>query len=105
MLAVAATLPFVMGGTTSTGLARWMLGCAVLAGIGFWLQKGSAVLGRVKPEPRMVMVARTALSSRCSAALVEVDGRALLIVHGDGFAQIREASGARRKVLPDEAPR
>lgn len=89
-LALAAALS---SGSFTTG-ARIVLGAAALAGLAIWAlkQKGLALPGRFATTPRMQVVQKIGLSARSGVALIDVDGRSFLIVHGDGGTRIRRVS-------------
>lgn len=89
-LALAAALS---SGSFTTG-ARIVLGAAAVAGLVGWAlkQKGLALPGRFAKTPRMQVVQKIGLSARTGVALVDVDGRSFLIVHGDGGTRIRRVS-------------
>jgi flagellar protein FliO/FliZ len=92
-------------GATAAGAARLALGLAAAGGLALWLSRTKALTpGRFKTAPRLSVVQRVGLSARSGLALVEVDGRPYLVVHGDGFARIRPT--ARPRVAPPvpEAP-
>lgn len=74
-------------GLSTTAAARALLTLAALGGLGWWWFRG------VKPKkfqlaPRLSVVSRAGLSQRTGLALIEVDGRSFLVVHGDGYAEI-----------------
>jgi hypothetical protein len=79
-------------------LARLLLGGAALAGFGFWYVKArKAASSTGHDKPRLAVIARTGLSQRTALALVEVDGQALLVVHGDGFAEVHPGSPSKKQ--------
>ncbi|MBK7858232.1 MAG: flagellar biosynthetic protein FliO [Archangiaceae bacterium] len=84
-----------VGGLDAARLARLVLGGACLAALGWWWLKARGARGAGPEKPRLAVVARTGLSPRTGLALVEVDGRTLLVVHGDGFAEVHPAAGRR----------
>lgn len=87
-------------GASTSSIARVLLGLAAVAGIAFWFIKArGAGLSKFKAAPRLQVVQRVGLSQRTGVALVEVDGRPWLIVHGDGFARMRAVSRPRRVQL------
>lgn len=92
----------VLQGASAATAARVVLGVAALGGLAVWFlkAKGGLPLSRFKSAARLSVVQRVGLSARSGVALVEVDGRPYLIVHGEGFARIRPT--ARPKVV---APR
>jgi flagellar protein FliO/FliZ len=99
---IASAVLLVLGAAASIGgmnaalVARVALGSAALAGFAWWYAKGrhAAVAGAEKP--RLQVIARTGLSQRTGLALVEVDGKALLVVHGDGFAEVHPSTARRQ---------
>jgi hypothetical protein len=88
VLVLAALGP--LGGLSMTSAARWVLGAVALGGLGWWLRRRGAPGPGVPSIERMRVVSRVGLSPRCGLALVEVDGRSLLVAFGDSFAEIRE---------------
>jgi flagellar protein FliO/FliZ len=76
-----------IGGMNSAAIARAILACASIAGFGWWYVKGRRANGDAGPA-RLAVVCRTGLSQRAGVALIEVDGKSFLIVHGDGYAQV-----------------
>lgn len=86
----------VVQGASATSAARLVLGLAAAAGLAFWFIRAKGLpVSRFKNAPRMTVVQRVGLSARSGVALVEVDGRPYLIVHGDGFARIRPTARPR----------
>jgi flagellar protein FliO/FliZ len=82
-------------GVSVTTLARVVLGLASLAGLAFWFSRRGG-LPRAAPAPaRLAVVARTGLSQRAGVALIEVDGRPFIVVHGDGYAQVHPTAAAQ----------
>lgn len=96
-LYAALALLAVLGLAASTqGLsvvtaARWVVALGCLAGLAFWMARQKARTDVFKPLPRLQVLARTGLSPKCSLALVEADGKTLLVAFGDGFAQFADA--------------
>lgn len=88
VLGLAALGP--LGGLSMTSAARWVLGAVALGGLGWWLRRRGATSPGAPSIERMRVVSRVGLSPRCGLALVEVDGRSLLVAFGDSFAEIRE---------------
>jgi len=79
-------------GASAATLARVVLGLAALGGLGAWFLRARGGLpSKFKSAPRLNVVQRVGLSQRTGLALIEVDGKPYLIVHGDGFARIRPA--------------
>lgn len=90
-LALAALLAMAtFNGVSATAVARAVLAVAALAGIGWWWVKAQKLSPSKKFQmaPRLSVVSRAGLSQRTGLALVEVDGRSFLVVHGDGYAEI-----------------
>ncbi len=105
-LALCAPLVAAMQGASASLVARVVLGVAAVAGIAVWFIKarGGLQLGsKFKSAPRLNVVQRVGLSQRTGLALVEVDGKPYLVVHGDGFARIRPARRPQR-VSPRPTP-
>ncbi|MBL8937457.1 MAG: flagellar biosynthetic protein FliO [Archangium sp.] len=90
LLALAAA---VSSGSMTTG-ARIIVGALALAGLITWMlkQRGLALPGRFAATPRLQVVQKVGLSPRSGVALIEVDGRSFLIVHGEGGTRIRRVS-------------
>ena len=79
-------------GASAATLARVVLGLAALGGLAAWFIRARGGLpSKFKSAPRLNVVQRVGLSQRTGLALVEVDGKPYLVVHGDGFARIRPA--------------
>jgi len=97
--AMLLMLPAValLQGASAASAARVVLGFAAVAGLVAWFvkAKGGLPLSRFKSAARLSVVQRVGLSARSGVALVEVDGRPYLIVHGDGFARIRPTARPR----------
>ena len=96
ILIASAVLPVLgaaasIGGMNSALIARVALGTAALAGFAWWYVKARHATAASGEKPRLQVIARTGLSQRTGLALVEVDGKALLVVHGDGFAEVHPA--------------
>ncbi|MCA2977318.1 MAG: hypothetical protein INH41_04385 [Myxococcaceae bacterium] len=84
----------VASGSFTTG-ARLVLGGLAVGGLCSYglAQRGALALpGRFAKTPRLQVVQKVGLSARCGVALVEVDGRAYLIVHGEGAPRVRRVS-------------
>ncbi|MBL8953414.1 MAG: flagellar biosynthetic protein FliO, partial [Myxococcaceae bacterium] len=71
-----------VAGLDAALLARLALGGVAVAGLGWWFVKARHANPGAAERPRLAVIARTGLSPRAGVALVEVDGRALLVVHG-----------------------
>ena len=79
-------------GASAATLARVVLGLAALGGLTAWFIRARGGLpSKFKSAPRLNVVQRVGLSQRTGLALIEVDGKPYLVVHGDGFARIRPA--------------
>ena len=90
LLALAAAFS---SGSITTG-ARIVIGALAVAGLGAWVlkQKGLPLPGRFAQTPRLQVVQKIGLSARSGVALIEVDGRSFLVVHGEGGTRIRRVS-------------
>ena len=94
--ALSAVLAFaaaISSGSAATG-ARIIIGALALAGLAVWglKKRGHMLPRRFSNAPRLQVVQRVGLSARSGVALIEVDGRSFLIVHGDGGTRIRRVS-------------
>ncbi|MBM4781611.1 MAG: hypothetical protein GQE15_28375 [Archangiaceae bacterium] len=91
--AVLALAAAISSGSLTTG-ARIIIGALALAGLATWIwkQRGLALPRRFSATPRLQVVQKIGLSQRAGVALVEVDGRSFLIVHGEGGTRIRRVS-------------
>lgn len=95
----------VLQGSSATTAARLVLGAAAAAGLAVWFIRARRLpVSRFKNAPRLSVVQRVGLSARSGVALVEVDGRPYLIVHGDGFARIRPTARPRVARPSPDAP-
>ena len=91
-VALTALIPLLasLQGASAATLARVLLGLAALGGLGFWFIRARGGLpAGFKKAPRLQVIQRVGLSPRNGLALVEVDGKPYLVVHGDGFARVR----------------
>ena len=109
-LALAALLVMAsVNGVSATSVARTALAVGALAGIGWWwLRTRRSAPKKFQLAPRLSVVSRAGLSQRAGLALVEVDGRSFLVVHGDGYAEICPTQPKSRPSLPratDSIPR
>jgi flagellar biogenesis protein FliO len=88
------TLGAAFASDSFTAGARIVLGASAVAGLVAWglRQKGLALPARFARTPRLQVVQKIGLSARTGVALIEVDGRSFLIVHGDGAPRIRRVS-------------
>lgn len=92
MIPLAASLQ----GASAATAARAVIAVLALGGLAFWFIRAKGGLGflagtKFKSAPRLEVVQRVGLSQRTGLALIEVDGKPYLVVHGDGFARIRPA--------------
>jgi flagellar protein FliO/FliZ len=103
VLVLALVAPRVQSGPSTGSLALGGLLLAALVGAWLMKKKGSAQL----PEQGLQVLARAGLNPRCGMALVEAAGERLLVIHGDGFAQIRPMPtlGRRQGRRSPPAPR
>ena len=66
-----------------------------MAAVAFFWKK------RVAPseatEPRLKILSKTGLSQRCGLALVEADGKTVLVAFGDGFAQLLDSQPTKTR--------
>ncbi|MFT3706670.1 MAG: flagellar biosynthetic protein FliO [Archangium sp.] len=106
VLALTLPLAATLQGASAAMIARVVLGLAAVAGLAFWFirARGGFSLSKFKAAPRLNVVQRVGLSQRTGLALVEVDGKPYLVVHGDGFARIRPARRPTRVAPPREVP-
>lgn len=102
LILVLATLAS-WSGLPASGGARWLLGIAMLVGLGWWWSRRNPGGARFALPQRLQVISRAGLSQRCGIALVEADGRGYLVAYGDSFAEIREAPA--RKRLPTQGCR
>lgn len=93
MSALLALAAAVSSGSLTSG-ARIIVGGLAVAGLATWVlkQKGLPLTGRFAQTPRLQVVQKIGLSARAGVALIEVDGRSFLVVHGDGAPRIRRVS-------------
>lgn len=93
LTAALATAAAISSGSMTSG-ARIVLGALALGGLALWAMKGRGLelSGRFARVPRLQVVQKVGLSARSGVALIEVDGRSFLIVHGDGGTRIRRVS-------------
>lgn len=104
VLALTIPLAATLQGASAAMIARVVLGLAAVAGLAFWFirARGGLSLSKFKSAPRLNVVQRVGLSQRTGLALIEVDGKPYLVVHGDGFARIRPARRPTRVSPPRE---
>lgn len=94
VLALCVPVLASLQGASAATVARVLLGLAALGGLAAWFIRARGGLGlpsKFKAAPRLAVVQRVGLSPRTGLALIEVDGKPYLVVHGDGFARIRPA--------------
>jgi flagellar biogenesis protein FliO len=84
--------------------ARVVLTLGAVAGLAWWLLRQKGARTPFKSTPRLAVVQRAGLSQRNGLALVEVDGRPFIIVHGEGFAHVRAVPRRVRLKLPAPTP-
>ncbi len=90
-------------GASVTTLARALLALAAVAGLAWWFVKKGGLPRPAAAPARLAVVARTGLSQRAGVALIEVDGRPFIVVHGDGYAQVHPTAPTPAPA-PTEAP-
>jgi flagellar biogenesis protein FliO len=97
LLALAVPVIAALQGASATNAARAVLAVAALAGIAAWFIRARGGLGvsKFKSAPRLTVIQRVGLAPRTGMALVEVDGRPYLVVHGDGYAKLTPARRAK----------
>ena len=105
VLALIAPLIAAAQGASAATAARVLLGLAAAGGLVAWFINARGGLGtsKFKSAPRLNVVQRVGLSQRTGVALIEVDGKPYLVVHGDGFAKITPARRPAR-VAPRAVP-
>ncbi len=86
--ALGGVLLLGTSGPISIGSAARFLFVAALLAAGAFLYKKRAASSDAEALPRLRVLSRTGLSQRCGLALVEADGRTVLVAFGDGFAQL-----------------
>jgi flagellar protein FliO/FliZ len=92
VLALLVPLFASLQGASAATLARVVLGLAALGGLSAWfIRARGGSPSKFKTAPRLNVVQRVGISQRTGLALIEVDGKPYLVVHGDGFARIRPA--------------
>lgn len=101
VLALIAPLIAAAQGAAPATVARVLLGLAAAGGIAAWFirARGGLSTSKFKSAPRLNVVQRVGLSQRTGLALIEVDGKPYLVVHGDGFAKITPARRPVRVAL------
>jgi flagellar protein FliO/FliZ len=90
-LCAALALTAAASSGSLTTAARLTLGTFALGGLAWWVsrQQGLSLKGTFSKTQRLTVVQRVGLSKSTGVALIEVDGRSYLIVHGDGVARVR----------------
>lgn len=87
-----ALLALVTAATVGRGQPALAAALLVLAlGAGWWVSRPKTAT--FAGAPRLAVIQRAGLSPRSGVALLEVDGRAYLVVHGDGFANVTRTDG------------
>ncbi len=106
LLALIAPLIAATQGASAATAARLLLGLAALGGIGAWFihARGGLTASKFKSAPRLNVVQRAGLSQRTGVALIEVDGKPYLVVHGDGFAKVTPTRRPARVTLRAVSP-
>ncbi len=101
LLALTAPLIAATQGASPATAARILLGLAAVGGIVAWFvhARGGLTTSKFKTAPRLNVVQRAGLSQRTGLALIEVDGKPYLVVHGDGFAKITPTRRPARVAL------
>lgn len=94
LLALAVPVIAALQGASATNAARAVLAVASLAGLAAWFLKARGP-SKFKSAPRLTVIQRVGLAPRTGMALVEVDGRPYLVVHGDGYAKLTPARRAK----------
>jgi hypothetical protein len=105
-LLAALALTTVLGAGQAWAWApRLGTGLIAATGLALWARRARARGGvpGLADAPRLVVVERVGLSPRTGLALVEVDGRTYVVVHGDGFARLCPAP--RSDALAHRGPR
>jgi flagellar protein FliO/FliZ len=96
-VALTALVPLIASVQGASNIARVLLGLSALTGIAFWFIRARGGLSsQFKKAPRLQVIQRVGLSQRNGIALVEVDGKPYLVVHGDGFARMRPTRQPRQ---------
>ena len=106
LLALLAPLLAAVQGASPGAAARLLLGLVAFGGAAAWFVRARSGqrTSKFKATPRLNVVQRVGLSQRAGLALIEVDGKPYLVVHGDGFARIRPARLPSRVTLRPSAP-
>jgi flagellar protein FliO/FliZ len=102
LLALVAPLIAAAQGASAATAARVLLGLTAAGGIAFWFIRARGGLGsssKFKAAPRLNVVQRVGLSQRTGLALIEIDGKPYLVVHGDGFAKVSPTRRPARVAL------
>ncbi len=108
-LAALALLPLAgaLHGQSGATIARVVLALCAVGGMAWWLLRARTSGGTsYRNAPRLKVVQRVGLSARSGLALVEIDGRPYVVVHGEGFARLRPTHRPRpalRLVHSEEA--
>lgn len=92
-LALSAPLLAASQGASAAVAARILLGALAVGALVLWFYRTSGnTSAAFRSSPRLNVVQRVGLSQRTGLALIELDGKSYLVVHGDGFARIRPAT-------------
>lgn len=105
LLALALPLAAATQGASAATWARVLLALGAVGGLGAWLFKARGGATTFKAAPRLKVIQRAGLSQRTGVALIEVDGKPYVIVHGDGFAKLQPTRQPRRPAAPKASHR
>ncbi len=91
VLILSAPLVAAIQGASAPAVARILLALVALGGLAAWFLRARRVVNSspIQSVPRLSLTQRIGLNTSTGVALIEVDGRAYLVVHGQGFAKIR----------------
>ncbi len=95
LLCALALAPFFVGGASATAV-KILLGVGALgvaAAIGV---RAARRRTQTKNAPELAVVSRASLSAKVGIAVVEFEGRRLLVGHGDSFVQVLSSIAPRR---------
>jgi hypothetical protein len=86
--------------------AQAVLVAVGLGAIALWLVKSRSTLNEtLAPAPRLRVITKIGLSLKSGLTLVELDGKPLLVAHGDGFASFHAPHAATSSWGDGEHPR
>lgn len=105
LLALALPLAAASQGASAANAARALLALGALGGLVAWYFKARGAPASFKAAPRLKVIQRAGLSPRAGVALIEVDGKPYVIVHGDGFAKLQPTRQPRRPTAPKPSQR